>query len=342
MDNTKELIKYAKHQKILLVEDDKVLNDNLYNTLTNLYGIVEKAYDGEEALEIFKQNRFDLIITDIKMPKMDGITLTKEIKKIHYDKAIIIMSAHNENSFLIDLINEGVDGFLLKPLIYTNLLNTLHKISKNIFYKKEYEKIRIKKLIAIFLESKDARKPNNTETFEFTKQIKESTQNQDKHDKNSSAINYLKNLSQGNDLFLEIQYAIDDLTDLNDDFENEIETMNLGNNVEVCLINIVDILNKYYTTLSNINGFAEVAQTINNFATELKELNYQDLNDQQKESVLMLEFVKNDIKTFIDKTLVNKSVDGIDYFKDSLSNSVNDLLVQIGIREEKVGDIDFF
>jgi DNA-binding response OmpR family regulator len=137
MIDSKELIEYSKKLTILFVEDDKELSLNTSEILKNFFLDVDVAFDGEEALERYKSNVYDIVITDIRMPKLNGVALTEKIYEIDPDQSVIVLSAHDNSSYLLPLINLGIEQFITKPIDYQELLRTLLKVSKNLVHKKE-------------------------------------------------------------------------------------------------------------------------------------------------------------------------------------------------------------
>ncbi|MDY5616648.1 MAG: response regulator [Helicobacter sp.] len=117
-----------KKIKVLYVEDEE---DILKFASIVLEDYVDKLFiarNGKEALEILKQEDIDLIITDILMPKLNGIDLIREIKKNPlWDIAVIVATAHTETQYLLDCIELKVDGYILKPIDVEELLKTILK-----------------------------------------------------------------------------------------------------------------------------------------------------------------------------------------------------------------------
>lgn len=136
------LEKYAKEISILFVEDDKGISKKMEILLYEIFSKIEIAFDGNEALEkyynFYKANNEypDLIITDIRMPNMDGIELIKHIYKENANQKIIVLSAHNESEYLIELVNLGIYRFILKPMDYNNFFEIIFKVSKEIYMEK--------------------------------------------------------------------------------------------------------------------------------------------------------------------------------------------------------------
>ncbi len=116
------LYKESSHLNILLVEDHVLLRTHIVEILSDLFARVDEAQDGVDALEqyiAYEQkygNYYDLIISDIQMPKMNGIDLTAEIYARREEQPIIILSAHQDAKYLLALINFGVAQFITKPV----------------------------------------------------------------------------------------------------------------------------------------------------------------------------------------------------------------------------------
>lgn len=101
---------------ILYVEDNETIQMVFSNILKKFIKHLYIAKDGEEGLEKFKQKNPDLIITDIQMPKMNGIEMIKNIRKKNKNIPIIITTAFNDINYAIEAIKLGVDSFFLKPI----------------------------------------------------------------------------------------------------------------------------------------------------------------------------------------------------------------------------------
>ena len=110
---TKEVLKQVK---VLYVEDDNEIRPIVERGLRRRVKELAVAVDGLDGLEKYKTFAPDIILTDIKMPNMDGLEMSEKIKSINKDIQIIIMSAHSESEFLFRSIDMGIDGYLLKPV----------------------------------------------------------------------------------------------------------------------------------------------------------------------------------------------------------------------------------
>lgn len=129
---------------ILYVEDDPNIYEELIEILELEVGTLYSAKDGEEGLELFKKHSPDIIITDIQMPKMNGLEMCEKIREFNDTVPIIITTAFNEPNFLNRAIVVGVDRYLTKPIDLELLSKTIEKSAEIVFKRrevKEYEKL---------------------------------------------------------------------------------------------------------------------------------------------------------------------------------------------------------
>lgn len=132
MSDLKKLRESAKDLSLLFVEDNDALRNNASKLLKKLFDTVYIARDGEEGLAIFKEKKPPILITDIKMPHMDGIELIKHIKDIQPQTKLIIMSAFDDRENLYNSIELGIFRFLKKPVSISELSEILHLAVKEI------------------------------------------------------------------------------------------------------------------------------------------------------------------------------------------------------------------
>lgn len=127
--------------KVFLVEDESVIRDGLRDNIPwEQYGyrFVGEAADGEMALPLIRKTRPDVLITDIKMPFMDGLSLSRIVSKELPEMKIIIISGYDDFEYARQAIEVGVDQFLLKPITRLTLKKTLLEIRDKI--EKEMDK----------------------------------------------------------------------------------------------------------------------------------------------------------------------------------------------------------
>lgn len=114
---------------ILYAEDDVDTANLTTMVLEDYVGRLLVAKNGQEALNLFRLHKVDLVLTDILMPKMNGIELIDNIRSssIHPDVPVVITTAHTETKYLLDAIRLRVDGYILKPINIEELLQAIHK-----------------------------------------------------------------------------------------------------------------------------------------------------------------------------------------------------------------------
>ena len=143
MQNTiDQLIAWSKELKVLYVEDDLALREEVSLFLSDIFAVIDLATNGEEGLLKLAQNQYHLVITDIRMPVMDGIEMIEKIKELYPQQPILVTSAHNESEYLVKLINLGVTHFITKPIQSDQILNVLYVIVAHISHEKELERYK--------------------------------------------------------------------------------------------------------------------------------------------------------------------------------------------------------
>ena len=105
----------ATRPRVLVVDDEASIRDLLSKTLALAEYEVDVAPDGRSALERMRMYPYDLLIADLKMPGMDGLTVIREAKRYKVDLPVIIITGFSTESSAIEAVNLGVAGYLTKP-----------------------------------------------------------------------------------------------------------------------------------------------------------------------------------------------------------------------------------
>jgi len=116
--------------KILIVDDDRNLNRGISTFLTTNHFESLSAYNGEEGLEILDKEKIDLVISDLQMPKLDGIGLLEKLNKKKLGTPVIIMTAFASVENAVEAMRKGADDYLTKPINLKELLIKIEKIKK--------------------------------------------------------------------------------------------------------------------------------------------------------------------------------------------------------------------
>lgn len=119
---------------LLLVEDDISLLEELYDFLGDFFHTIDSATSAEEAYEKFAIASYDLVITDIQLPKQNGLDLVEKIKKRKLSQYVIVISAYKEVDYFLKSIELGIYSFLTKPFDSQQLINTMIKVTTTLHH----------------------------------------------------------------------------------------------------------------------------------------------------------------------------------------------------------------
>jgi diguanylate cyclase (GGDEF)-like protein len=133
---------YNKTIKILYVEDEDDVREGYSRALRRVTESLFSAENGLIGLELYKEHKPDIVISDIKMPIMDGIEMTKAIKKIDEDANIVFTTAHSESAYLLEAIELHADSYLLKPVQKKSIISVVEKLTKRILLERENEELK--------------------------------------------------------------------------------------------------------------------------------------------------------------------------------------------------------
>lgn len=116
---------------ILIVDDHQMLIDGIQALLKKEkhFQFIATANSGEKALELLKTIHPNLVITDINMPGMSGIELTKHIKTHYNDIKVLVLTMHNERAIISEILKAEAEGYILKNTGREELINAIHKIA---------------------------------------------------------------------------------------------------------------------------------------------------------------------------------------------------------------------
>jgi CheY-like chemotaxis protein len=143
-ENINEITQLSKKSNVLFIEDNNEVREQITKLLSNFFPNIITAHDGEQGYnyyEAFKRQNcknFDILITDLNLPKMDGISLCKRVLKDNPNQIIIVVSAHTESSKLNKLKELGISNFIQKPINYNFFLNTIIQTVNNLKTKAKF------------------------------------------------------------------------------------------------------------------------------------------------------------------------------------------------------------
>ncbi len=121
-----------KNLTVLFVEDEENIRKALDSAIRDEFKDFILARDGDDGLKKFQKYKPDIVITDIMMPILDGLEMSKEIKNISRDTPIVVLSAFDEKEKLLQAIDIGIDKYLMKPIDTEDLIDTLRYIAEDL------------------------------------------------------------------------------------------------------------------------------------------------------------------------------------------------------------------
>lgn len=137
-------------RRILIVDDHKIIRDGLSALLSGCpeVEIVGECEDGSQVLPFLRKNNVDVILMDINMKKMNGIVATQEVKSAYPKSKILILTMHNEESFVHKVLQNGADGYVLKNTGKTELIKAINALYKGkTFFSKEISDMMVNKFV---------------------------------------------------------------------------------------------------------------------------------------------------------------------------------------------------
>ena len=114
--------------KILVVDDEDALRTGLSSELTSKGYNVSTASDGDEAISGLQKETFDLVVLDIKMPRMNGFEVLKFVKEKHPETKVVMLAGFADFGNVIDVKKLGAEDFVAKPFDLANLLTTIERV----------------------------------------------------------------------------------------------------------------------------------------------------------------------------------------------------------------------
>lgn len=122
--------------KILIADDHQMFIDGIKSLLKKeqSISIVGEVHNGNEALEFISNNPIDLLITDISMPEIDGLELTKHVKYSFPNIKVLVISMHNDNQIISEILLAEAEGYILKNTGKTELITAIKTIAEGSTY----------------------------------------------------------------------------------------------------------------------------------------------------------------------------------------------------------------
>ncbi len=368
IDN-KLILEHSKSLNVLYVEDDYELQDATNRIFTNYFNHVDIASDGEAGLKsflLFKDNNdayYDLVISDINMPNMNGIDMSRAIINENPEQSIIFITAHNESSFLHDAIEVGADGFLNKPIdadqLKTILLKTTRSISDrklvDSFYKKvedlnmelnkrndeiNVEKAKLEEQIALLKTQTNATKTKHQQVEQLLQQKNT--------DISEPILNeyFAEDEDEGSENVLFLKDDCDEMSEIFDDILVLLEQYNMNSNIDD-IHNIMRYLSKVSSILLRYAPFLDpLAKSFEDLSFTISgntDVFIKMLEDNADNVIRLYDAVGNDMDHYMERfSLESMAMKNIHHIHHPTTLSIQQIVGMICPENIEEGEIEFF
>lgn len=326
--STEVALKYTKDLNILYVEDDLELQEQSKTLFEILFNTVDVASNGLEALKKYQNKDYDIVISDIMMPKMDGIELTNKIRSINARQCIIITSAYNDSDYLLKFINLNIRQFILKPINVKKMITILYDASKNIVNQKMIETYRVE------LENSNISLKEKNDELQSLVKILDSKLVQLS---DSTNINNLKK----EDLLIK-KVDLNELKELEVDISGAAVLIGLSNKLNVTNIGILsELFTAYSKILSKYPGYNILSTSIASLGISLNSIPENFTKRIDDITTLLESFIY--VLRMWRKNLVKNEIKKSFELHTSMLNDINTIISIIdGTENEIKGEMEFF
>lgn len=351
IDN-KLILEHSKNLNVLYVEDDTVLQKATLKVLENYFNSVDTADNGDDGLKkflLYKENNdeyYDLVISDINMPIMNGIDMSMAIKNENPDQSIIFITAHNEASFLYDAIEVGVDAFLNKPMDHQQLKTILFKTTRTIsdrklvhYFYKEVEDLNMKleEQIALYKTQVNATNIKH-------KQVEQLLQHQ-----NTNTVTdeyFAEDEDEGSENVVFISDDCDELSEILDELPELMTQYSLNDDINK-IYEVITGLKKISSILLHYTPFLDpLAESFMEFATTIED-NLDAFIKMYKEdpdnATMLFDAVSIDIERYMKRFSVESmAMKNIHHIHHPTTLSIQQIVGMISPENIEEGEMEFF
>lgn len=345
---------------VLYVEDDENVQAPLNSILKRFFNKVDLACNGQEGLEKMRANHYDLVISDINMPIMNGIEMIQHALKEKLIDKILITSAHNDADKFLALINLGVDGFILKPIDLQQLLTQLvhvcepiheHKMLEH--YIKELESSNQELMLLNqqldLMVSKMETHPDKVEIKEALSQLQSSSVASEvepaiTHEAYSTVIEHSNALSAEDfhrNYPIELGKKNEDLENIEDDYEMLLSKASSFES-SILLQKYTSIIERYAETLESIPNFQSLAAGIEDLSKTFSSIDDATIIERL---MPMISSLLDTLHRWRIAVFVRRDAENIHYLDDSIISDAQALKGMLGFSDsssENDSDIDLF
>jgi DNA-binding response OmpR family regulator len=341
----RQLKTYARGKRVLLVDDNRQTRTILKSLLREYFPFIMAARNGKDGLKAYSKYKFDIVITDVMMPIMDGIEMSKEIKKIDSDQSILVISSDENLNDIIELIDIGIDSFIRKPIDANTVCTKILKILEHQFFKDEINRFEHEQTINEYIKAKNISSSSTKSTIsqvkkdEIVKGVLES-KNCPASLSEYSAIEFMRKAEKE---YKDLDKVVENLLIYIEDLEDNISILLVQGIRPDTLNNLSSLFSKIYNEVSTFKELTSIADKIfeiHDFFMEYS--NTSTLTPDQQEVFDFSQYILEDIKSFVLHVFIAPSYQDIRVYEKMLGNSLEQIMLKINGAEALDDDIEFF
>lgn len=348
MQSAKELHKYTQSLNVLYVEDDELLRTETAALLEPFFHLIVMADNGETGLEKYNNEKFDIVITDINMPKMNGIEMIRAIKEINPEQKIVAISAHNESGILIQLIKAGVNSFIIKPVILQEMIATLYPVSRDAYMQNlNIELVHELNEERAVLEQqlRELQMQSNTISTKH-QQVEMLLQNKKKSDPPVAEHYFAADEDEGDENVLLLSDHCDDLTEIFNELPEHISYCSLQQSPEATA-KVADQLHKAANILFHYTPYIDsLSSSMNDLAAVIEknpEAFLSLLNESGDSIIILFDAVSSDMERYVERfSTESLAMRNVHHIHEPTALSVRQIIGMISPEEIEDGELEFF
>lgn len=331
---------YTQDMVVLYVEDEALVREETKSVLERFFKRVDTAEDGIQGLASYKSalvkdSPYDIVVTDLRMPNMDGVLMSQHIIDLHDEQSIIVISAHDEAEYLRPLLNLGVEQFILKPIDVTSIARAFLKTCRAHYdHMMLHEHIEQIEALNLELEEKNIALEKSLRLVQ-SKEVKE---------KIVYAQTHTQERTKEEEVDPSLQAMIrEDLPELVEIFE-ELDARVVSNShpgATKDLTGCSELIRKYGAILSAYNVFKELSNAFLHLATIMVTLPLPNDAEKEEHIFLMLESFVYTLKQWQEEWSHIQSVD-TNFFDASMISDIAMIINLWSNKEDEAEEIEFF
>jgi len=336
---------FLENLKILYVEDDDFLRAQTKEALQFKFKNIETAKNGQDGFQKYQDGYYDVVITDIKMPKVDGVELCKKIKELNPKQKIIISSAYGDETTLITFIELGINKFVKKPInlkkLFEVITDSAQRIHQETLIEEQSSKVQS---INFHLQKKNEELENNNKKLDQLLRILTAKLKTPKKQNKKIKVFKEKKVEALPKSYIEyiLDYHLEELQELEGDIDYILSKAIMSKNIDANGVLILSkLFNKYGIIVGNYYFFAKLSESIKKLSktfiihTEDTVENFSKFIDYIESFVFVLIKWRTDI--------LEKEAENPNMYDDSIISDIETIVASIENKDDSyANDIEFF